>query len=156
MINDDSSRNMHYPPARKPIPPKSQVYSPSTSYNYNGTQTAHGNHGNPNYGSQQHLRRKPNQFKRDNHGATDRLAKQNDIIIRLLKEIRDRLPPPPVVAGENNEALEQLEDTMNLQHETSLDNESVPEVASSEEEGVVQVAGENDDDEMEDEVNGNM
>ena len=37
-----------------------------------------------------------NNQTRDNGGASsDRAIRQNDVIIKLLKEIRDRLPPPP-------------------------------------------------------------
>lgn len=114
MNSDDSMRNTHYSSNRKPGMSKSQGYSPSMNYNYNGNQTQHGNHGNSsshgnhsnhgnsNYNSQQNPRRKQ-PFKRDNHGSNnnDRLFKQNDIIIRLLKEIRDRLPAPPVTETEN-------------------------------------------------------
>jgi hypothetical protein len=63
-------------------------YSPSTSYNYSP--------GSGNYQSsrdQQHPRRRTDRFKRETLNSNDRLTKQNDIIIRLLKEIRDRLPP---------------------------------------------------------------
>jgi hypothetical protein len=108
MTNDDVPRNQPpYPPqGRKPIQPNSR-YSPSPSYNYNYNS-------NSSYPSQQHLRRKmDNRFKRDNgnsSGSSDRLMRQNDLIIRLLKEIRDRLPPPPVtaaVSGVNAEAARQ-------------------------------------------------
>ena len=116
MSSDDAFRNSQYSANRKSNN-KSQAYSPSANYNLNSNQTAHGNHnnnhgnhgnhnnhgnhsnhgnhgGNNNYGNQQ--RRKPSNFKpRDNHGSNDRIIKQNDIIIRLLKEIRDRLPPNP-------------------------------------------------------------
>jgi hypothetical protein len=118
MNSDESPRGMQYPSSRKPLPPKSQGYSPSSNYNY-GNQSQHGNnhgnHGNQNFGNQQHQRRKPMPFKRDNHGssgstgggASDKLIKQNDIIIRLLKEIRDRLPPPPAsVVAESAETSE--------------------------------------------------
>jgi hypothetical protein len=33
--------------------------------------------------------------RNNNYGSGDRAVKQNDIIIQLLKEIRDRLPAPP-------------------------------------------------------------
>ena len=54
-------------------------------------------------------RRRPPQdqqrFRREAPNSTDRLVRQNDIIIRLLKEIRDRLPEMPVVPleGEIND-----------------------------------------------------
>ena len=68
-------------------PEKMPIYSPSTSYNY-------GHHGGYN-GMQQHPRRRADRFKRETINQSDKLVKQNDLIIRLLKEIRDRLPPPP-------------------------------------------------------------
>jgi hypothetical protein len=36
-----------------------------------------------------------NNQTRDSGGSSDRVIRQNDVIIKLLKEIRDRLPPPP-------------------------------------------------------------
>ncbi len=123
MNSDETSRNMHYSSNRKPNQSKGHVYSPSTNYNYGGNQNMHGNHSAAGYGNQQHhQRRKPNQFKRDGYvGAGDRLAKQNDIIIKLLKEIRDRLPPPPQAdpAGQENENGEAL-----LQGEAAFQQES--------------------------------
>jgi hypothetical protein len=66
-------------------------YSPSASYNFN-TRNAGGSYNSP----QQNMRKRVNKFQqRPNPNSSDRIAKQNDIIIRLLKEIRDRLPPPP-------------------------------------------------------------
>ncbi len=106
MTNEEASRNTYYAQNRKPISPKSQVYSPSVNYNYNGNQSQHGNptgHGNASYHNQQHPKRKSNQFKRDIHGFYDRICKQNDTIIRLLKEIRDRLPKPPEPQAQINE-----------------------------------------------------
>jgi hypothetical protein len=96
MTNDDVPRGMSYPQGRKPVPPNSR-YSPSPSYNYNYNT-------NSSFPSQQqHLRRKMDRFKRDggNGNGNERLMRQNDLIIRLLKEIRDRLPPPPVSAPVN-------------------------------------------------------
>lgn len=96
MNSDDSSRGNSSYTNRKPATPKyekNHVYSPSTNYNYNSTQP---NHGNQSFGNQpQGQRRKPVPFKRDSSGSsTDKLVKQNDIIIRLLKEIKERLPLP--------------------------------------------------------------
>jgi hypothetical protein len=72
--------------------------SPSTSYNYNG---------NSSYSNQQqHPRRRVDRFKRESLNSTDRLLRQNDIIIRLLKEIRDRLPPPPAAVRPEGETDE--------------------------------------------------
>lgn len=72
-------------------------YSPSASYNYGQ------NAGNFQSSQQPHgpQRRRPDRQKpRSGNGGgngagfgnVDKLIKQNDIIIRLLKEIRDRLP----------------------------------------------------------------
>lgn len=96
MNSDDSSRGNSSYSNRKPNTSKydkNHVYSPSTNYNYNTTQP---NHGNQSFGNQpQGQRRKPVPFKRDSGGnSTDKLVKQNDIIIRLLKEIKERLPLP--------------------------------------------------------------
>jgi hypothetical protein len=143
MNSDESPRNMQYPSNRKPLPPKNQVYSPSSSYNYNGGQSQHGgnhgNHGNQPYGNQQHQRRKPMPFKRDSmHGAgsssggssaSDKLSRQNDIIIRLLKEIRDRLPAPPVstVVAESSETDMVDEAVALIQENIAADSEPEPE-----------------------------
>ena len=82
-----------YPQGRKPFQPKFQDtrYSPSTSFNYNS---------NSSYPSSQHQRKRFDRFKRDTNGnnGNERLMRQNDLIIRLLKEIRDRLPPPAIPA----------------------------------------------------------
>jgi len=101
MNTDDGQRmNMQNHGMRKPMaqkyPEKNPNYSPSTSYNYS-PQTGY-NGGN----SQTFQRRRPGQdrFRRDaSPNPNDKLLRQNDIIIRLLKEIRDRLPPPNVTAA---------------------------------------------------------
>src|SRR5271169_6511580 len=82
-IGNTGNRNFGPPK----YPEKMPNYSPSTSYNY-------GHHGGYN-GMQQHPRRRADRFKRETINQSDKLVKQNDLIIRLLKEIRDRLPPPP-------------------------------------------------------------
>lgn len=90
MNTDDVPRGIPYPQGRKPVLPNTRYSSPSPSYNYNYNT-------NSGYASQQHMRRKiDNRFKRDNGNGNDRVMRQNDLIIKLLKEIRDRLPPPPV------------------------------------------------------------
>ncbi|MBD3315206.1 MAG: hypothetical protein GF344_05420 [Chitinivibrionales bacterium] len=83
---------------------KSPNYSPSASYNYNPSgqvnyQTPQQN--NQNQHQPQHSRRRNDRHKKENSTMTDRLAKQNDVIIRLLKEIRDRLPQPGQGGGQN-------------------------------------------------------
>ena len=99
MNNDDFSRNSGpMQQGRKPYPQKYQDnrYSPSTNYNY-------GYGHNTGYNGQQHPRRRADRFKRESLNYNDRLSRQNDMIIRLLKEIRDRLPPPPVPPSYDNE-----------------------------------------------------
>lgn len=97
MNSDDVPRSsMPFQQGRKSFQPKYQDtrYSPSTSFNYNS---------NSSYPSSQHSRKRFDRFKRDgtgnnsSSGSNERLLRQNDLIIRLLKEIRDRLPPPPAV-----------------------------------------------------------
>ena len=76
-------------------------YSPSTSFNYphaqHGPAAGHGSQSGNHNGNEQghHPRRRTDRFRRETFNIQDRVSKQNDIIIRLLKEIRDRLPPPP-------------------------------------------------------------
>ncbi len=113
MNSDELSRGMtnHY--TRKPMPSKyndnknHNSYGPGQNYNYgnqsyngNSHYNGGGNSYNNNHNGQQNQRRRPDRFKRDNYSHNDRLIKQNDIIIRLLKEIRDRLPAPAVVDAE--------------------------------------------------------
>ena len=93
MNSDDVPRGLPYQQGRKSIPSKYQDnrYSPSANYNYNS------NGGFP--PQQQYQRRRiDNRFKKDNVNYNERIMRQNDLIIRLLKEIRDRLPSPPVPA----------------------------------------------------------
>ena len=80
---------------------KGKNYSPSASYNYQNSQGR-----GQGQGYQQHPRRRIDRYKRENMNFSDKLVKQNDIIIRLLKEIRDNLAgatPPAVEATEVNE-----------------------------------------------------
>lgn len=82
-------------PARKPMGQKygdanQGTYSPSSNYNY--SQNGHGRNQGQNY--QQPIRRRSDRFKKDYPNNNEKLLRQNDIIIRLLKEIRDRLPEP--------------------------------------------------------------
>jgi hypothetical protein len=81
---------------------KSGNYSPSTSYNYNNPRTSNANYlpqqQNMRNNNGKRLDNNNNKFRRptqNNNNSNDRVIRQNDIIIRLLKEIRDRLPPPP-------------------------------------------------------------
>jgi hypothetical protein len=92
MNNDESPRPiMPYQQTRKPYQSKYQdnrYTSPSANYNYNS--------GNGYAGQQQHPRRRVDRFKRETINYSERIMHQNDLIIRLLKEIRDRLPAPAV------------------------------------------------------------
>ena len=103
MNNDDSQRvGMQNVGNRKLIPQKYPEkmpnYSPSTSYNYSPATGV--------TGGQQHPRRRNDRFKRESLNLSDQVVKQNDIMIRLLKEIRDRLPPPPSGAQKTEETAD--------------------------------------------------
>lgn len=78
-------------------------YSPSTSYKYTNNNNSFSN------GQQQPFRRN-DRFKRDTPNPNERLIRQNDIIIRLLKDIRDRLPSPPQSEMEHTENASQNDD----------------------------------------------
>lgn len=84
---DDRQRGSNARAKLEKFNEKNGNYSPSARYLYGG---ANPQHQHPNHqGGGKHR----DQHKRDSHAHHfDRLAKQNDIIIRLLKEIRDRLP----------------------------------------------------------------
>ena len=157
MSSDDSVRSMHYSQNRKPGMSKPQGYSPSMNYNYNGNQAQHGNHGNhgnSNFSNQQHQRRKPGQFKRDNHNSNDRLVKQNDIIIRILKEIRDRLPAPPAVEGDG-EIKDQYDETGVAEQDSSAPVQTEESEVPSEQQEQSAAPVDLNDDELDSEVNGN-
>ena len=66
---------------------KQSNYSPSTSYNFQNGKARNKPRNIP--------RRRIDRYKRESIGSYDKLIKQNDVIIRLLKEIRDRLPETP-------------------------------------------------------------
>lgn len=157
MNSDEMSRSTGYSSNRKSNTQKTQAYSPSTNYNY-GNQSSHGshgNHGNSGFGNQQHQRRKPGQFKRDNHGGgSDRIAKQNDVIIRLLKEIRDRLPAPAVVPEEVGEGQEQ---GFTEESGSDINTEELAQQEALTPQETAVAAGEPDlDEEFDEEVNGNV
>ncbi len=132
MINDDSRGNQIN---RRPLPKysndKNHSYSSNSNYSY----------GNGNFNGQhqgQHQRRRPDNAKRGSSGgSSDRIIKQNDLIIKLLKEIRDRLPAPPVqpeeqVAASDNEEMENAE--QNTSENSSGDAVTVLEGQGEEEE----------------------
>ena len=109
MNTDDGQRmNMQNHGMRKPMaqkyPEKNPNYSPSTSYNYSPQTGYNGN-------SQMFQRRRPGQQGQDrfrsnpSSNSNERVLRQNDIIIRLLKEIRDRLPMPGSGATSEAEAV---------------------------------------------------
>lgn len=80
---DDSRGNQNYP-HRRPSPHKNS-YSPNSVYYGN---SAHNNQ------QQQQQKKKHHSVHNKGNMSNDRLIKQNDAIIKLLKEIRDRLPAP--------------------------------------------------------------
>lgn len=133
-MSSDESRGNYINPNRKSSP-KNHGYSPSSNYNfgygnnpqYNGMQQSSHHHHNNNS-------RKRSGFK-GNSNRDDRLIKQNDTIIRLLKEIRDRLPPP-VIEEKNMVGQAEEEKTGNskpIDNENSDDNfEIVVESESNE------------------------
>lgn len=101
MNGDEMSRGMMNQQNRKPNLPK-HSYSPSSNYGFNYSNGYNsGNNSGYNSQQQQHQRRRPDhRFKNGSNGHhsnyNERLVKQNDLIIKLLKEIRDRLPAPPI------------------------------------------------------------
>lgn len=114
LMSSDESRGNYINPNRKSSP-KSHGYSPSSSFNFNygNNSQYNGNH----QSSQQHHPRKRPGFK-GNSNRDDRLIKQNDTIIRLLREIRDRLPAP---VKEENPVADQANETEGQNH-TDRDN----------------------------------
>ncbi|MBN1131358.1 MAG: hypothetical protein JXA71_20395 [Chitinispirillaceae bacterium] len=100
MNNDDFNRAPQMQQGRKPFTPNRYGNS-GGGYNYN-------NYSNQNSGfsGPQHPRRRADRFKRESLNVNDKIARQNDVIIKLLKEIRDRLPPPPPVSNETNDTAQ--------------------------------------------------
>jgi hypothetical protein len=104
MIHHDGQRNGKNPNVGRKqgngkFQDKKVNYSPSVNYNYNPSGSSYGSQ---QYGQQGGPRRRGDQHGRREFGGhqVERLIKQNDIIIRLLKDIRDRLPEPPEVPGD--------------------------------------------------------
>jgi|GEM_PF-1512768 len=95
-------------------------YSPSSNYNFNSSSPS-SSYGNTGYGNQQGFKkftRQDHKFKGGGgHHSSDKLVKQNDQIIKLLKEIRDRLPAPPAgtVSATDTDPLDQ--DSQNVSAE---------------------------------------
>jgi hypothetical protein len=126
MMNDDFNRAPQAPQNRKPYVPNR--YGNSGGYNYGYNSQNQGGYNN----GQQHPRRRTDRFKRESINMNDKITRQNDIIIRLLKEIRDRLPPPPSVTTDGAEPLMHQEQTPREQQPEMLlaqnePQESIPE-----------------------------
>jgi hypothetical protein len=122
MNGDEMSRGM-YQQNRRPSSQNKSYNSPSANYSYNYNSNSNGNgNGNSGYnngGGHQSSYKKPggggytnNKFKSHHGGggggsSDKQLIKQNDQIIKLLKEIRDRLPAPPAGSPVSQPAPEQ-------------------------------------------------
>ena len=143
MMNNEEGQRDAQPPrgtpyhqGRKPVAPKYQEnrFSPSQGYNSQGYnsynyQNAGGNYQGGGYGAHQQRtgaagsRRPPGpgqqdpRFRREQVNYSERIMKQNDLIIRILKEIRDRLPAPPVTATPSHDA-----DVESVNHSAHIDN----------------------------------
>jgi hypothetical protein len=120
MNGDEMSRGM-YQQNRRPSSQNRSYNSPSANYSYNYNSNGNGNSGYNNGGGHQQSYKKPgagghtnNKFKSHHGGgggSSDKmLVKQNDQIIKLLKEIRDRLPAPPAGTPVAQPAPEQEDD----------------------------------------------
>jgi hypothetical protein len=139
---DDSRGNQNYP-YRKPSPHKNS-YSPNSVY--------YGNSNHNQQHQQQQQKKKPpfGHNKGSSNINVDRLVKQNDTIIKLLKEIRDRLPAAAnPSATENGDDYDQKSD---IHHEKVLsqnDNEITDMDADDSDEAL----DDGDDDETENEQN---
>jgi hypothetical protein len=108
MNNEDAPRGAPYQ-GRRPYPSKFQDNRAGSGENrYNQGENRYGQNSNyssfgynkgtnPSYSAgQQHAHKKIDRFHREPVNYSEKLVKQNDLIIKLLKEIRDRLPAPPV------------------------------------------------------------
>lgn len=160
MNNDDSRGNQTSYQHRKPSSPHKNAYSPNSVYygnsNHNSQQPQQqqrkkhfsGGHGTGGHGTGGHGTGGYNKGSNNN----DRLMKQNDTIIRLLKEIRDRLPAP--VGGVNNENGEDFDQGSSSQSEKHLeprengsaemDNDENEDTAGNVEEDSLEVENEQD------------
>lgn len=114
-------------------------YSPSASFNYtNGKSNSQGGSGINRGRTQQHPKRRSDRYKRETINQSDKLVKQNDMIIKLLKEIRDRLPEPPKSAKKTKPQRKQsiyrfddddakLLDAVTEENDTEIEAEEVSE-----------------------------
>jgi hypothetical protein len=114
MNNDDFNRGPQTQPSRKPFSPNRYGNS-GGGFNYNYNQSNSFN------GQQQHPRRRTDRFKRESLNTNDKIFRQNDIIIRLLKEIRDRLPPPPPGATDTEITATSEQGSQEIQSEAPQD-----------------------------------
>ena len=88
MMEDDRRNSGN----RKKFSEKKGNYSPSANYNYNPGGNFAGQHQNQHQNQQQHHpRRRTDRYRRDVYNLTEKLVKQNDVMIRLLKEIKDKV-----------------------------------------------------------------
>ncbi|MBD3322202.1 MAG: hypothetical protein GF350_13975 [Chitinivibrionales bacterium] len=112
---------------------KKQNYSPSTSYNYNPgsghrDHSHNHNHNHSSHSQQHHPRRRGDRFKREMMQMAEKMIKQNNAVIKLLNDIRDRLPEP--VPEEPADASGIAD---NKQKGPQQQSSSVPKNASSDE-----------------------
>ncbi len=96
MHNDDSHQGTGNSINRRP----STRQNDNKGNSYNSFGNSYGNSYNS-YPSQQHgfgaQRRNRPERPKQNSGSNEKIIKQNDLIIKLLQEIRDRLPEPQKV-----------------------------------------------------------
>jgi hypothetical protein len=71
---------------------KRENYSPSTTYGHGQGRGQGVQHRDRDSGNEQSPRRRVDRYRREVFSINEKLLKQNDTIIQLLKEIRDRLP----------------------------------------------------------------
>lgn len=110
MANEEMFKNINN---RSLDQQKNGNYSPSANYNFNQNQSNHSHHRN----------KKSNQHRKELH-LLERLIKQNDVIIRILKDIRERLPEPPKKEkrGEESQQPRNREENSNAKNNTVNEN----------------------------------
>ncbi|MBN1601505.1 MAG: hypothetical protein JW915_07850 [Chitinispirillaceae bacterium] len=113
---DDSRGNQNYQ-HRRPSPHKNS-YSPNSVY--------YGNSAHNNQQQQQQQKKKHHSVHNKGNMSNDRLTKQNDTIIKLLKEIRDRLPAPAgTPVSDNGEDCNQKSSFHSEKVPSQTENDSV-------------------------------
>jgi hypothetical protein len=120
MNNEDTPRGTPYQQGRRPYPSKYQDNRYGSNENrYNAGENRFGSNSNHNaygynknsnsgYTTGQHQHKKIDRFHRDPVNFSEKLVRQNDLIIKLLKEKRDRLPAPdalPAAEAENEATI---------------------------------------------------